>query len=155
MAYIDSDYVDEIIGAPLRQAIFTDEGVYNAAAFSRAVARATARVRGALEGAGYTPPTDAELTSMLAGSDAQVGDAENIRAATLGMLMMFRRKQWGTNDVGLREELYLVKKIETGELAFSTLALDEGAAVGGAEFSENDPETVTGIDPIFSRTMGR
>ncbi len=157
MAYIDSTYFDAICGVRVRNALFTDDAVYDGARFDRMAAKATARVRAALKGAGYTPPSDSALTAMIGSSDEAIqSEGETIRSAALGQFLAFAapRKQWRVPRE-FKDDLSLVEKIEDGTLEFESLPLTTRDAVGGVDFTSTDSSVEDAEPRVFSRTMGR
>ena len=156
MAYIDPDYIDDMLGSDVRTGLFTDDGVYNTTGEAKLADSATARVRTALSVAGYSPPTDAEMVAFLAGTEAQKGEANTIQMACLGVWIdyAYSRKQ---QPIPAQHEAKLdqLKMIEEGEIQFDALSYSSEAGIGGIKSSETSPTVSKNKAQIFNRDMGR
>lgn len=158
MAWVDTDYLDQILGPDIVDGYFRDSGTVDTAAQSQAIASAQSRVYFALRARGYTPPSDATMTTMLAGNDAQTNEAELLKLAVAGAfaILFSPRKQfpWPQPVV---DAMSIFKTIENTDkrVEFTTLPLSTEGARGGHAFSEQDADVTGNFAPIFSRTMGR
>jgi hypothetical protein len=158
VAYIDSDFVNALLEPALVTALFTDSGTYQTARFNTALAYADGMVRAALKSAGYTPPTSAELATLLASSDEdQVGEGNTLRAAAFGAFLKHAvgRKPPLKIPEAYREDIGLVARIQKGDIPFEHLSITERDAVGGVDFTDSSETSDDGIPRLFSRGMGR
>lgn len=156
MAYIDPDYIDDMLGSDVRTGLFTDDGTYNTSGEAKVADSATARVRTALSVAGYSPPTDAEMVVFLAGTEAQKGEANTIQLACLGVWIgyAYGRKQIDVPP-GHEDKLDQLARIEDGEIQFDALTYSSEAGIGGVKSSETSPTASLNKAQIFNRDMGR
>lgn len=157
MAYIDADYIDDMLGSDVRTGLFTDSGTYNTTGFAKVADAATARVRTALSVAGYSPPADADITTYLAGTESQIGEANTIQIACLGVWLRYAtsRKQVKIPP-GHDDALDMVARIEDGKIQFAELTYTESAGIGGNVSSETSATATSNKAQIFvTRETGR
>lgn len=128
MAYIDTDYVDEIGGgSELRQKWFTDSGTYSAASFTEVAETATELVDSALAECGYptgivSPPRIVQMVTF--GAFIQIASS--------------RKLLWTTLPAAYQLYVDLWEKLRKGELRIPTLTQDQVEGVGGFVFTESD-----------------
>ncbi|AKF08885.1 hypothetical protein [Sandaracinus amylolyticus] len=136
-AYIETSYIDAFIGGQaVRERLFTDDGVYNAAADAVVLAAAQAVVDSAISFA-------LEVSVPLSGTIPEV-----VKLATFGQYVL---KAHGRKRIAVPEqwrvEVNLAEGIRSGAVAIPELAADLEEAIGGITASESDA-SVEGSKPL-------
>jgi hypothetical protein len=140
MAYIDTDYVDEVGGgSALRQAWFTDSGTYSPAAFTEVAETATELVDSALAEVGYptgivSPPRLVQMVTF--GAFVQVASA--------------RKMLWTSLPEAYRLYVELWEKLRKGELRIPSLTQDQVDGVGGFVFTDSDASISGAAFQVFN-----
>lgn len=153
--YIDAAYLYALMGQGEVQGHFTDSGSFNDTRLDEVIGAADARVRAALRTAGYTPPSDAELTAMLASSDEeQAAQGRTIKLACFGAFLRWASGRKATPvPQEYADSVAIVRRIEQGDIRFPALAITERDAIGGVDFSESDEDVTDNRAPVFGRNM--
>lgn len=135
-AYIDSDYVDAMIGADVRAKLFDDGSGYVSSILTVQINAASALIKAAALNAGYT-----------------LGDSttnDTIKIATFGQFIGLAYNRKGLiPPEEYRSTIAMAEQIRTGVLPIpgdSPLPRD---AVGGVKFSDSD--ATTGKPALFTR----
>lgn len=138
--YIDQTYVNNMIGSAVRTALFTDAGVYSAAALTATIEAATGVIQNAIRSAGYTAP--ATTTDQF------------IMLATLGELVWLGYNRpdkrlplpegWANSSMAKARAAIL-----SGEAELD-LPIDTTGATGGIS-STDYSDSATGCPTIFHR----
>ena len=127
MAWIDTTYIDSFISTEVRTDLFTDEA--GSPSVTTVIDAAQSIVEAALRNAGYTPPT------TTANND--------LKLATLGQFLRLAYSR-PSKTLELPEAydgiVAMAQAIAVGDFEPKGLTVDQLGAVGGAEFTESDPD---------------
>ena len=140
-AYLSTDDVDALIGADVRQALFTTPSVaYSSTHFTRVNQMASAIVKSAAKNAGYTlgdtTTDDVVVTATL---------AEFIKMAPAN------RKGIAVGKAFVDQYGGTMEAIRSGQLPLGS-GPDTVQGVGGSTFSETDPTAEDTYAPVLSRS---
>ncbi len=134
MAYIDSTYITNRIGASLMNALAESDS----ARISAWCDDATALVQSALEHAGYASPS---------------APGDDVKLATFGQWLIAANALRIGVDIPAQwyAAVMLLDRIRKGEHKPIGLTPNTTGAVGGSEFSESDPTVAGNRAPVFTR----
>jgi hypothetical protein len=137
VAYIDQTYVDAFITADVRTKLYTDNAVYQTAAFNQHIATAEAEVNGVLKALGHSVP----LTGTI---------GEDIKAATFGQFvpLAYQRKQLKPPE-NFATEIAMLEQIRLGNHHPVGLTPSEESGIGGVKASENDATVTESFPQVF------
>lgn len=151
MAWVDTDYVDNVLGSTqLRSILFSVGGTFSATAFTQAEASARARVLSYIEQAGYSNPGETIDATTVSG--ALLADL----VASLMIARAFARGrgiQWppGIQD-SVAASLADLESIRLGELPIPGMTASTTTGYGGVTTSVTSSSTSTSTRPqVFSR----
>lgn len=136
MPYIDTDYVDAMITEDVRTSVFTDNGVYNTAAFTQIATTASQLVLEAAKQAGFT----------LGDVTGAVSTDEMVKMATFGQMLIMMDGRRGF-EISQNQWVFINKleEIRTGKIPLAAQTPSERDTVGAASFTSSDPDDSTGI----------
>lgn len=131
-AYIDADYVDYLLTEDVRVSVFTDNGVYNTAAFNQHVTLASERVLQAAAAAGFSLGTTTTN--------------EMVKLATYGQLLLMMDGRRGfIIEAQMWQHINSIEDIRTGKIPLDAESTDGDMTVGAASFTSSDPDDSSGI----------
>lgn len=139
MAFIDQDFIDVAIGAPLREKMTRG----SASELTKMITRSDGRAKSALKAAGYTvsPGSYTPATTPIEIKDASLGYFIRMGYAKLGL------------DTPKQFEMYTTAgdALSKGEIQPDGIDPDPEDAIGGVTFSDSDSTIDGSFPPVFSR----
>lgn len=142
MAFIDAQYIDDVIGSELREELFP-----SSAELDRFLAIADAKVTLACRAAGYTsitpttPPTDAVDLAIVQGAAARI-----VIAGGMGL----RRNI--IIDPSILAAFPAASEIANGDHPLRSAALDTFQAVGGSDVGNSNDTSSVSSGPVYTKT---
>lgn len=138
MAFIDQDFIDVSIGAPMREKFTQGRSDY----LTKMILRADGRTKSSLKSAGYTldPATTTPALTPTIVKEASLGNFIRMGCALRAIPLPDQFGLYTDADRAIRE----------GELIPDGLTADPTEGVGGSLFSSSDEDDLNGYPPQLS-----